>query len=116
MYDVYSKFDIEQHKKHFTNYLEVIILPDGTVEYAVPSHQEKLIAICQKQLRVSRDQLMYMCPEEYYADFMVWLCNVSHCVAVWNNFIYKSDSEPLTNAQYQTLDKLKKAKLYKGEF
>ena len=34
MYDLYSKFDIEQHKKHYINYLEVILFPDGHIEYA----------------------------------------------------------------------------------
>lgn len=37
-------FDIETHKKTFKNYLEVIILENGRIVYAVPSHQEKLIA------------------------------------------------------------------------
>ncbi len=37
-YSVYSDFDVRKHKKHFTDYLEVIIHPDGSVHYAVPSH------------------------------------------------------------------------------
>lgn len=40
-YSVYSSFDLQKHKQTYTNYLEVIITPDGTVEYAVPSHSEK---------------------------------------------------------------------------
>lgn len=42
-YDVYSKFDLEKHKKTFINYFETIINPDGTIEYAVPSHSEIVI-------------------------------------------------------------------------
>ena len=114
MYDVYSNFDMEQHKKHYVNYLEVIIFPDGHIEYAVPSHQEKLIAICCEQLRISRDKLNEMCPKEYYFDFMVWLCNISGCISVWNNFIQKSDTTPITNAQKRTLKELKDNGLYSG--
>lgn len=40
-----APFDIETHKKTFIDYLEVIIRPDGTVEYAVPSHMYKLMSV-----------------------------------------------------------------------
>ena len=116
MYDLNSKFDIEQHKKHFKNYLEVIIYSDGHVEYAVPSHQEKLISICREKLHKSRDEINDMCPPEYYGDFIVWLCNISGCVSVWDNFIMKSDTEQLTNAQYNTLTALKNAGIFSGDF
>lgn len=49
-YDIYCAFDLEKHKQTYVQYLEVVILEDGTVEYAVPSHQEKLIALaCMKK-------------------------------------------------------------------
>lgn len=69
-YDIYSDFDLEQHKKKYVDYLEVLILEDGTVVYAVPSHQEKAIAVACAKLGVCRKELMDMCPPEYYADFM----------------------------------------------
>ena len=112
MYDLNSKFDIEQHKKHYVNYLEVVIFPDGHIEYAVPSHQEKLIAVCREKLHISRNELNDMCPEEYYCDFMTWLCTISECVSVWNNFIVHSDTIPMTDRQKQSLQKLKDAGLY----
>ena len=115
-YNLDSKFDIEQHKLHYVNYLEVILFPDGHIEYAVPSHQEKLIAICREKLRVTRDQLSDMCPEEYYCDFITWLCNMSECVSIWNDFIIKSDNIPLTRAQIDTLELLKEHGLYRGEY
>ena len=114
MYDLNSKFDIEQHKKHYVNYLEVVIFPDGHIEYAVPSHQEKLIAICKEKLKVTRDELNDMCPEEYYCDFMTWLCTMSECVSVWNDFIVKSDSISMTTNQVKTLQQLKNSQLYFG--
>lgn len=113
-YDLNSKFDIEQHKKKYVNYLEVIIFPDGHIEYAVPSHQEKLIAVCREKLRVSRDELNDRCPEEYYCDFITWLCNISECVSVWNDFIIKSDCIPMTSQQIRSLNQLKEAGLYGG--
>lgn len=110
MYDLNSKFDIEQHKKTFVNYLEVVIYPDGLIEYATPSHQEKLINICCKQLNVTRDKLNKMCPQSYYADFMVWLCNLSGCISVWDRYIVKPQYE-ITTYQYESLVKLIDAKL-----
>ena len=40
-----SPFDINTHKETFISYLEVVISPEGVVEYAVPSHSEKLVEI-----------------------------------------------------------------------
>lgn len=116
MYNLESKFDIEQHKKYFKHYFEAILFPDGHVEYAVPSHQEKLIGICQEKLYKTRQEIADMCPEEYYGDFIVWLCNISGCVSLWDNFMMKSDCEPLTNAQYNTLVELKNAEIFFGDF
>lgn len=114
-YDVYSKFDMIKHKQKFVHYLEVIIFPDGHVEYANPSHQEKLIAICCEELRVSRDTLCDMCPKEYYCDFIVWLCNQCGCISVWTDFYQKSDQQPLTAAQKQTLIELKENNIFEGD-
>lgn len=45
VYDLHSDFDIEQHKKIFIHYLEVVIDENGKIMYAVPSHQEKQITL-----------------------------------------------------------------------
>lgn len=111
MYDLNSPFDIEKHKQTFINYLEVIVFPDGHIEYAVPSHQEKLIAVCQDLLGVSRYELNNRCPKEYYFDFLTWLCNVSHCVSVWNTYIVCSDTVPLTDEQRTAISDLQSAGL-----
>ena len=34
-YDIYRPFDAEKHKAKYSNYLEVLILEDGTVVYAI---------------------------------------------------------------------------------
>ena len=57
-YDVYSDFDIHKHKQTFRDYLEVIIDADGHIMYAVPSHQEKLIAMVMEHQGWTRQQLM----------------------------------------------------------
>lgn len=111
-YGLDCKFDIEKHKQTFINYLEVIMFPDGHIEYAVPSHQDKLIEICCKQLKVSRETLYAMCPEECYFDVIPWLCSICGCIAVWNTFIMKSDKD-LTEEQEQMLLTLAENGLYK---
>ena len=67
---LHSPFNIETHKKTFINYLEVVILENGIIEYAIPSHQEKLISICCKQLNIDRNELAKMCPQEYYFHYL----------------------------------------------
>lgn len=110
-YNVYSDFDIEQHKKTFTNYLEVVIDENGKIMYAVPSHQEKLIKLACEKLNVTREGLNAMCPEEYYFDFMAWLCKVSGACAVWNSYI---EYYRLTEGQITALKTLKDNGLYHG--
>lgn len=112
-YSVYSDFDIEQHKKTFVNYLEVVIDENGIIMYAVPSHQEKLIKIACEKLNVTRGELNAMCPEEYYFDFITWLCKVSGACAAWN---YHIEKYRLTEQQIKAIKALKDNGLYHGEF
>lgn len=43
-------FNKNLHKRFFPYYLEVIILEDGTVRYAVPSHNEAALRIAARKL------------------------------------------------------------------
>lgn len=107
---LHSPFNIEIHKKTFTDYLEVIISEDGTIMYAVPSHQEKLISIACEKLNVDRDQLNDMCPKEYYFDFMFWLCKITGCVSLWNEHM-----EGVANEKQQiAINELIESGLYRG--
>jgi hypothetical protein len=105
-----GKFDAKTHSKTFINYLEVVIHEDGTIEYAIPSHQEKLIAIAMKQLSVSRDELAAMCPPEFYFDFITWLCQITRCLSVWTEGYI---GHPSTK-QKEALNRLQKQGIYKG--
>lgn len=116
MYDLNSAFDIEQHKAHYINYLEVIITRDGVIEYAIPSHQEKLIEIACDQLGLTREESGKKCPVEYWFNFLEWLCNLTGCISVWNNyFIAGSDLKPNT-MQIKAMRDLVSSGLYTGRF
>lgn len=106
-YDVYSDFDLQKHKETYINYLEVILFPDGHIEYAVPSHQEKLIRICCEKLNVSRETLFEMCPPDYFFDVCTWLCTISGCVSLWTDHYIASDENPLTQEQMDTINLLR---------
>lgn len=104
---LHSPFDIATHKSTFVDYLELIILPDGTPEYATPSHMMKLAEIYGK----SMDDIY----EEYYQeqlgqDGIDYLCAKTGCIAVWNNRVQGIPSE----AQTSTLLKLRDEGLYTG--
>lgn len=72
---LYEPFNIGTHKAnaHKIDGFEVMIAPDGTVEYAMPSHQEFLIKKSAQIKGVTRQELEDSCPEEYYGDYMHWL-------------------------------------------
>lgn len=111
-YNLYSEFDTEQHKKTFIHYLEVVIDESGKIMYAVPSHQEKMIALAREKLNVTREELNAMCPQEYYFDFMTWLSKISGACAVWEKFI---QADKLNEQQIEALQVLKDNGLYLGE-
>ena len=114
-YSVYSPFDIKKHKETYINYLEVLILEDGTIEYAVPSHQEKALEIACKKLNKTKKEIEDMCPREYYCDYLTWLLGITGSISVWGTsdeyfIVYKT----INKKQIATLKKLKKHGLYKG--
>lgn len=114
-YSVYSPFDIKKHKETYTNYLEVLILEDGTVEYAVPSHQGKALDLACKKLNKTKQEIEDMCPREYYCDYLTWLLGIIGSISVWGTndeyfIVYKT----INKKQIATLKKLKKHGLYKG--
>ena len=111
-YDIYCTFNLEKHKQTYVQYLEVVITENGTVEYAVPSHQEKLIALACEKRDVSRDELNAMCPREYYFDFLTWLCIQADAVALWNDACCYGQS--VNRKQVATIRKLKMAGVYSG--
>lgn len=112
VYSIHSRFEVEKHKKTYINYLEVIIDENGVVEYAIPSHQEKLVSDACKRLGVTRQKLYEMCPKEYYLDFMSWLCKITGCCSVWNEFVIGYE---FSDKQIETLRLLKANEVYKGE-
>ena len=83
-YNLYSDFDIEKHAKTFPHYLEAIIFPNGRIEYAIPSHQEKLISIAIRKKGITRQEYLDSVPKEYYLDFLYFLLQDTGCVSVWN--------------------------------
>lgn len=109
---LHNAFDIKTHSENFINYLEVVILEDGTIEYAVPSHQEKLIKLAIDKLGVDRNGVMHACPKEMYFDFNTWLMLVTGAVSVWTNFYMYPDD--LNEKQMESLLKLKESGLYTG--
>lgn len=114
-YDVYCEFDIVKHKKTYIDYLEVVILPNGKIEYAVPSHLTKIEMICCEKLKCTRKQLAFeKCPKDMIFDYMSWLLSVCGAISVWNEFYIVGRDCELTQEQERAIKKLKKHGLYKG--
>lgn len=105
---LHNPFNIRIHKKTFINYLEVVILEDGTIEYAIPSHQEKLIAIIMKKYNMTKEEIIN--DPESYCEYMEYLHKKSGAISVWNDFYLGNANEK----QINSLKKLKEEGLYKG--
>lgn len=104
-------FNVATHKKTFINYLEVVISPDGVIEYGIPSHIGKLENILMKRLNISREELNNLCPREYWCDYNNWLCKETGYIMVWgipNSMILGKPNKK----QQEALDMLKREELF----
>ena len=97
---LHSKFDVEVHSKNFINYCEVIVLPDGSVEYAVPSHERKVIEIFKREFDLS-DEDFDNFPEELSIDY---ICKKCHLIMLWYDYAYAPIR--ITKEQRNTLHNL----------
>lgn len=112
-YDIYSNFDIKKHKSKYVDYLEVLILENGQIVYAVPSHQMKAEMLAEEKLNVSHEDFLKMCPKEYWFNYLEWVLGIINAIAVWNDF-YITGKNGLNKKQRGVLKILKMHGLYKG--
>ena len=101
-------FDVRVHKKTFIHYLEVIIRPNGTVEYAVPSHVFKLASIYGKSMNEVYEEYAN---DKSGLDPAGWLCEKTGCISVWTDG-YVGKPNP---TQRRALWFLKYNEVYDGE-
>ena len=94
-----GKFDYDTHNETFERYCEVVILKDGTIEYSVPSHQEKLKQVYRDMFGTNPDE---DCPRERYCDYLDWLCEQTESCVVW----YSAHSKAWNGKQRKKLYKL----------
>jgi hypothetical protein len=97
-------FSIERHMHTFIQYTEVVILPDGHVEYACPSHERKLIEIIRRD---NPDMTMesFMKEAEEHGDVWDWsnylmrrsksICIYTHGYACPNDMEMTSDQQAM---------------------
>lgn len=102
----------DKHKQTYIDYLEVLILEDGKIVYAVPSHQIKAEEICCEKLGITHKQLLDMCPRECWCDYLTWLLTTCGAISVWNKF-YQAGKSGINGKQRAKLKQLKFNGLYR---
>lgn len=75
---------IAQH--NHIRYCEAIVNDDGTVEYAIPSHSERLISKVCEHCSISRSQLESEMP--MFCDVLAYLADIGNTAVVWYNVCY----------------------------
>lgn len=81
------KFSAITHNLKYKYYCEVIISPKGNIYYATPSHQQCLLQIACKKYKKSEQEIADMCPPEFHADYLQWLCDITGYICVWYHYI-----------------------------
>lgn len=112
---LHGPFDIKLHKLTFIDYLEVVISPDGIVEYAVPSHLEKLLKVFMEQEHITDRAEAIRIVEERDTDMdgpLIALTKLTGYISVWNE-AYTCGMSP-TKKQLAALRTLKLNGLYSG--
>lgn len=112
---LHGAFDMNLHKITFIHYFEVVISPEGVVEYAVPSHTEKLLQLYMKKYSVpdkdmAIDQLEEKCG--IFSGYIEALCETTGYISVWETH-YIAGCKP-TQKQLNKLRMLKMNGLYHG--
>lgn len=114
---LHSPFDIETHKKTFISYLEVVISPEGVIEYAVPSHSEKLVEIFARQkgfndILKAKKYIVETTINKGMVSIIDYLTGVTGYISVWFNGYVAGD--PPTKAQLDKLKELFDNRVYAG--
>lgn len=100
---LHRPFDIETHKKTFINYCEVVILEDGTIEYAVPSHEQKLLEVVAKKHGMTKQEIIDKVRDSNLLQY--WYEILSHdakCMQVSNSscrFFFKANDAQIKSLQ-----------------
>lgn len=110
MYDLHSKFDVQQHASHFVNYCEVVILEDGTISYAVPSHTQFLENYGTKKFGPN---WVETCPQDMWFDYLTWLIDETGVVCCWSVGYRAPRNKKLTDQQSKSLELLFSSNLVK---
>lgn len=110
-YSVYSDFNLEQHKKKYPGYLEVMIEPDGTIKYAIPSHTVFAERAAMQKLNCSFKELCKKVP--VYGFYIEELLTITGLMSVWDDQVIVGKDGP-TAAQLRALRKLKLNGVYRG--
>lgn len=97
---LHEPFSINRHKHTFIDYFEIIILPDGTVEYAIPSHITYIENYIAQMYNSSVEQLHDMRNDIY--NNMIENCGLISC---WSHQ-YKIYTHTPTDEQIKTLQVL----------
>lgn len=77
---LHGPFDLATHKATFVNYLEVVITEDGTIIYAVPSHQKVLERLFMAKTGRDANESV---PRSRWFDMFDWLMEETGCVCAY---------------------------------
>lgn len=101
-----SPFNAELHAKTFLCYCEVIIWPDGKIEYAIPSHNEIILKAYAQAHGLTREEAIEEARLRYGYDAMFQIMKELGIIEVWYDNMH--NETPLTDAQYEALAMLLK--------
>lgn len=100
-------FSIERHIHTFVNYCECVIDENGTILYAVPSHERKLMNIVMEKYNMTLDKLTDKAEhEDGQWDWINWLMRNSKCMCVYTCGYAIPDDDFMTDHQHKSLQSL----------
>lgn len=83
-YNLHSKFNIDDHKRNFNDFIDLIVLPDGSAKYAIPDPISAMQRYLLQTTGISEDALLEISPSNPESYFN-WLLNRTECVVVYKD-------------------------------
>lgn len=109
-YTVYEFIEYtKQHPLDWINYCEIVVLPNGMIVLAKPSHQEAVIQYAMKKENKTKSQLMGFLMGDILSPIQFFVDKYS-LLAIWYNQIL-TGSNGVNRFQQHTINELKRSGL-----
>lgn len=108
---------VKYNTSKYVNYDEILILHNGLIELARPSHFEKLIQVYYTKTNIDRDKFLDLFPKYSQINPVNFICEKLKIISISkNNIVYGPKIEDISRFQKRVLDLLVENNILDSKF